>query len=221
MNITPQALRKLASLSLSSEQMSAVLEIIADGYEIEQERKKKQAERKRKSRSMSQDSHAHVTGQSQDTPLDGFNGFPHPSLTSLNPTKENPPKGGQKKNPQVIPSWMPLAEWEAFKQMRLKIKKPMTAHAEDLAISKLDRFRMGGHDPTEILNQSILNNYQDLFEPRKQHANSDYKSKESNTTSSLRALHRAGNRAGSSGENRSGEFLSDGQEIPLVKAAIT
>jgi hypothetical protein len=50
MSVTPESLRKLATLGLSSEQMSAVLGILADGLEIEQERKKKQAERTRKSR---------------------------------------------------------------------------------------------------------------------------------------------------------------------------
>lgn len=109
------------------------------------------------------------TGTDGDTPLDGFNGFPNPSLTSLISTKENTPKGVQKKSPQPkrnLPEWLPLLEWEAFKQMRLKIKKPMTDHAETLALGKLDRFRANGHDPTEILNQSVMNDYQDLYEPK-------------------------------------------------------
>lgn len=109
-----------------------------------------------------------VTGDA--TPLDGSDGFLEPSLNSLNPTKENPPKGGQKKSPQqeviIPPEWMPLAEWEGFKEMRNKIKKPMTLRAERLAIGKLEKFRSLGHDPTEILNQSIMNDYQDLYEPK-------------------------------------------------------
>ncbi len=62
--------------------------------------------------------------------------------------------------------WLPVSEWEAFKAMRAKIKKPMTEHAEKLALAKLDEFRAKGHDPTKILNQSILNNWQDLYEPK-------------------------------------------------------
>lgn len=65
-----------------------------------------------------------------------------------------------------LPLWLPAIEWEAYKQMRLKIKKPMTSHAEQLAIKKLERFQQNGHDPAEILNQSILNNWQDIYEPK-------------------------------------------------------
>lgn len=107
-------------------------------------------------------------------PSNGSDGFPYPSLTSLTTPKENTPKGVQKKVPQdqiIIPDWLPLSEWIGFKEMRMKIKKPMTGRAERLAIGKLEKFRSKGHDPTEILNQSILNDYQDLYEPRKSHAN--------------------------------------------------
>lgn len=103
---------------------------------------------------------------------DGFNGFPNPSLTSFTPSKENTPKGVQKKVSQItIPDWLPLQPWEEFKAMRNKIKKPMTSRAEQLAIGKLEQFRSRGHDPTEILNQSILNDYQDLYEPKKNGGN--------------------------------------------------
>lgn len=106
----------------------------------------------------------HVT----PTPLNGSDGFPDPSLTSLNPTKENTPKGVQKKSTQKetvdLPDWMPLEAWQGFREMRIKIKKPMTPRAERMAISKLEDFRSRGHDPTEILNQSTFNDYQDLYE---------------------------------------------------------
>jgi len=148
-------------------------------YEYEREIKEKSKREKDASRQRRHRLSRDVTvtnGDSCDTPpngFDSFNGFPCTpsltSLTSLSPHKENPPKGGQKKVPQQeteIPDWMPLAEWEGFKEMRLKIKKPMTLRAERIAIGKLERFRANGHDPTLILNQSILNDWQDLFEPR-------------------------------------------------------
>lgn len=64
----------------------------------ENDRRHRDAERKR----MSRMSHGHpVTSEmSKDTPPNSSNGFSNSSLTSFTPTKENPPKGGQKKSPQ-------------------------------------------------------------------------------------------------------------------------
>src|SRR6185503_3811005 len=49
------------------------------------------------------------------SPLDGSDGFPDPSLTSLEPPKENTPIGVQKKNPKrgtrLTPEWELEQEW--------------------------------------------------------------------------------------------------------------
>lgn len=50
--ITSEALRKLAALNLSSEQMAGVLEIIADLEEIEEARRKTDRERTRRHRNL-------------------------------------------------------------------------------------------------------------------------------------------------------------------------
>lgn len=132
---------------------------------------KKNAARLRKQRSRY--SHATVTpivtDESHDIPLNGSDGFPDPSLTLLKPHKENTPIGVQKKNPKdevSLPDWLSPEAWQGFREMRVKIKKPMTARAERMAVSKLAGFREKGHDPTEILNQSTFNDYQDLYEPK-------------------------------------------------------
>lgn len=78
--LTSEALRKLASLNLSAEQMSGVLSILADNIENEEKRKENQAARKRRSR----DSHGTVTRLSRDisSPLvPPSDGFPNPSFT--------------------------------------------------------------------------------------------------------------------------------------------
>lgn len=129
--------------------------------------RKKDRVRKRNSR----DVHGQnfIPSESSDIPLNGSDGFPDPSLNLLKPHKENTPKGVQKKNPKdevLLPDWLPLAEWDGFKEMRNKIKKPMTPRAERMAIGKLEDFRAKGHDPTEILNQSTFSDYQDLYEPK-------------------------------------------------------
>lgn len=64
----------------------------------------------------------------------------------------------------ALPPWMPVQEWQDFKEMRLKIRKPMTAKAEDLIISKLRAFKDRRLDIRAILNQSIENAWAGVFE---------------------------------------------------------
>lgn len=64
----------------------------------------------------------------------------------------------------ALPSWLPLTEWEAFLEMRKKAKKPLTEHAKDLAVKKLDELRAKGHSPPRVLNQSVMNGWLGLFE---------------------------------------------------------
>lgn len=67
-----------------------------------------------------------------------------------------------------IPEWIPLEEFEEYKKMRIKIKKPMTDKAIDLAIKKLETLKSEGDDPKEVLEQSILNSWQGLFPIKKE-----------------------------------------------------
>ena len=62
------------------------------------------------------------------------------------------------------PDWLPLEEFRAFKEMRLKIRKPLTKKAEELIIKKLASLKEDGHDPLKVLEQSIMNSYQGVFE---------------------------------------------------------
>lgn len=89
---------------------------------------------------------------------------------------KGPAKGQQRATPKEVkkdnntitplPPFVPVTEWEAFKEMRRRIKKPMTPYAEQLAISKLGKFVDAGYDAKEILNKSVLNDYQDIYEPK-------------------------------------------------------
>jgi len=53
--------------------------------------------------------------------------------------------------------------WKDFKEMRIKIKKPMTKKAEELLINKLDRLTNDEEEQIAILNQSIMNSWQGVF----------------------------------------------------------
>ena len=67
-----------------------------------------------------------------------------------------------KKEP--IGGLLPICQaWKAFVEMRRSIKKPMTSYAEKLKVSCLQKLIESGQDPIAVLNQSIGNNWQDLF----------------------------------------------------------
>lgn len=72
--------------------------------------------------------------------------------------------------PTPLPDWLPQDEWVAFKEMRKKIKSPMTSKAESLAINALDQLRREGCDPKQVINQSVLRGWKTFYKPK---ANSD------------------------------------------------
>lgn len=66
----------------------------------------------------------------------------------------------------TLPDWLPLEAWNAFLDMRKKIKKPATNYAQELLVKKLAAFYANDLDPGVILNQSIMNGWQDLYAPK-------------------------------------------------------
>lgn len=107
MTINAETLRKLAILNLSPEQMAAVLNILADDIDKEEERKKKQTERKRRSR----DGNVTVTGKSQDNVVTVTpKVFPLNAPLLLSPTPPN-------NNPPLIPHSKFLPDFEKFWEM--------------------------------------------------------------------------------------------------------
>lgn len=68
-----------------------------------------------------------------------------------------------RKAPEV-PEWVPIPQWQAFVEMRAKLRKPMTAYAKKLIFKKLDGLRATGNDPAQVLEQSVRKSWQDVFE---------------------------------------------------------
>lgn len=64
----------------------------------------------------------------------------------------------------VIPDWIPSEAWKHYEEMRCKIRKPMTDTARKWAVEALNRLRVKGYDPSEVLEQSVFNSWQGLFE---------------------------------------------------------
>lgn len=86
---------------------------------------------------------------------------PTPSSSSSSSSTKNKSNGAD-----APPSWVPEIEWRAYVAMRQKIRKPLTDHAVDLIFAKLKRFESAGYDIAEVLNYSVMNSYQGIFEPK-------------------------------------------------------
>lgn len=68
------------------------------------------------------------------------------------------------------PAWLPAAEWAAFLEMRKKLRAPMTAAAIDRTLAQLEKLKNEGHDPGEVLMQSVQNAWRGVFPLRSQRA---------------------------------------------------
>jgi hypothetical protein len=68
----------------------------------------------------------------------------------------------------VLPPWVGKEAWTAYEQMRKAIKKPMTLRARELVLNKLASFEGRGLSSTDSLNQSVVNSWADVYEPKQQ-----------------------------------------------------
>lgn len=89
-----------------------------------------------------------------------------PPLTTLNPIPNYPtselPKPDQQEK-LTLPDWLPKKEWSDYCKHR---GKKLTDQAKTLQLTKLGKWVKQGHDPIEIINESIMNGWQGLFEPK-------------------------------------------------------
>ena len=72
----------------------------------------------------------------------------------------------EKKTSIEIPDWIPLNDWNDFVAMRKQIKKPMTDRAKVIVLAKLQEMQNRGVDISVVLQNSIANNWQGVFEPK-------------------------------------------------------
>lgn len=63
----------------------------------------------------------------------------------------------------AAPNWIDPELWDAFEEMRVKQRKPMTDTARLLIIRKLEQFDTEGHSVGAVLEQSIVNGWQDVY----------------------------------------------------------
>ena len=72
----------------------------------------------------------------------------------------------EKKDSIEIPDWIPLEDWNDFVAMRKQIKKPMTDRAKRIVLGKLADMKNRGVDVSVALQNSIANNWQNIYEPK-------------------------------------------------------
>ena len=90
---------------------------------------------------------------------------PSPSpIPSLPPTLNSNTTPKKKREPFVLPDWVPADQWNAWIEARTKVRKPPTDWAKQLAVLKLDEFRKHGHHPARVLAESAFNGWAGLFE---------------------------------------------------------
>ena len=66
-----------------------------------------------------------------------------------------------------LPEWLPANEWQSWVQYRKEIKKAIKSQQTvTQSINTLSRCREMGYSPGEIINRSIGNGWQGLFEPK-------------------------------------------------------
>ena len=66
----------------------------------------------------------------------------------------------------VLPDWIPAETWKAYCKTRTGKKAKNDPHALGLIVADLEKFKALGHDPVEILNNSIKGGWAGVFEPK-------------------------------------------------------
>lgn len=88
------------------------------------------------------------------------------NVTSIPLQKALPEKRREELNTSTaapLPDWIPEDAWNAYLEMRKKLRKSPTHRATELVFEKLLKLKNGGHAPAAVLEQSVRNSWQDVF----------------------------------------------------------
>lgn len=66
----------------------------------------------------------------------------------------------------LLPDWIPKDTWFEFMKIRKKLKASDTDYAKKKLINQLERFKNNGYDVQVIIDNSILNGWKGVFEPK-------------------------------------------------------
>ncbi|MCK9518446.1 MAG: replication protein [Dehalococcoidia bacterium] len=101
----------------------------------------------------------------------------NPALSKMIPTKDNVTKDTitkTKAQAPVLPEWIPKQTFEEYLEMRRKMRKPLMERSYSRFFSHLKRLcGTSRATPEQILDQSIINGWQGIFELKTGGANGD------------------------------------------------
>lgn len=84
-----------------------------------------------------------------------------------NKTNKTPKPVSFDPNNSPLPEWLSASLWASWVSYRHDLKKPIKSQQTvTQSINLLERYRNNGYQPEEIINQSIANGWQGLFEPK-------------------------------------------------------
>lgn len=85
---------------------------------------------------------------------------------NINKPPKSPRAGSFDAASVPLPDWLSAVTWSSWVEYRRDLKKPIKSQQTvTQAINLLDRCRLKGYAPEEIINRSIANGWQGLFEP--------------------------------------------------------
>lgn len=84
--------------------------------------------------------------------------------------KEKDTDSKSRSAPVVLPSWLDKNTWSEYKKFRVRIKAPLTPHAEKLNLSSLLKVCPGGEGHVEVINQTIERGWKGFFPLKNQPA---------------------------------------------------
>ena len=84
----------------------------------------------------------------------------------INTSAKAPVAGKAKASAFVLPGWIPADTWAAFMETRKAKKARSTDYALGLIVKSLERFKAAGHDPVDVLDNSIKAGWSDVYAPK-------------------------------------------------------
>lgn len=100
------------------------------------------------------------------------------SIEQQQNTNKNGKKGKKKEIKDIwpnidveIPDYIPTDLWSDFMQMRVEAKARNTERAVKLILKDIEKFKEVGHNPINLIENSIKNNWKSVYEPKKKPIN--------------------------------------------------
>lgn len=90
----------------------------------------------------------------------------NPSLSKAIPTKDTTTKDTitkAKAREFILPEWIKKETWDAYREMRQRKRAPLTDRASVLIIRELEKLKAKGHEPEDVLDQSIMKSWAGVF----------------------------------------------------------